>query len=104
MSDADALIGAICSLSCSTTAGIVISRRCGSGGTGLRRFYHDRSRGSRCRATDDRAGRTTHDGPNWSTHNGSSYGAARCSGQSSVVIGGSHRTGGKNRRTRKSKN
>jgi len=89
MSDADALIRAICSLGCSTTARIVIGRRCGSGGAGLRGLYHDRSRGSRCRATDDRTGRTAHGGPNWPTYDGSGYGAARCSRQSTVVIGDS---------------
>ena len=104
MSDADALIRAICSLSCSTTARIVIGLRCGSGGAGLRGLYHDRSRGSRCSATDDRTGRTSHNGPNWPTNDGSSYGAARCSGQSTIVIGGSYRTGGQKGRSRKGKN
>jgi hypothetical protein len=70
----------------------------------LRGFYHDRSRGSRCSASDDRTGHTAHGGPNWPTDDGSSYGTACCTGQSTVLIGGSYRTGGKNGRTRKGKN
>jgi hypothetical protein len=104
MSDERALVRAICSLSCSTTTRIVIGLRCGSGGTRLRGFYHDRWRVSRCCAADDRTGRTSHNGANWSTHDGSSYGTARCAGQSTIVVGGSYRTGGKKGRSRKGKN
>ena len=87
MSNEDVLIGAICSLGCSTTARIVIGRRCGSGGARLSGLYHERPRGSRCRAADDRTGHTAHGGPDWPAYDGSGYGAARSSGQSTVVIG-----------------
>ena len=66
MSDGDVSIRTISSLNCSTTALLLLVVVGGSGSTGLRGFHHDRSRGSRCRATDDRAGRTTNDGTNWS--------------------------------------
>jgi hypothetical protein len=94
----------ICSLSCSTATRIVIGRRCGSCGTGLRGFYHNRPRGPRCRATHDRTGHTAHGGSNWPTYDGSSYGTPRCSGQSTIVIGGSYCRDGKNGCTRKGKN
>src|SRR5277367_351526 len=80
ISDVDGLIRAVRSLGSSTTARIVIGRRCGSGGARLRGLHHDRSRGSRCRASHDRTSHTAHGGPNWPTYDGSSYGTARCAG------------------------
>jgi hypothetical protein len=102
--NAPALIRTICSLSCSTATRIVIGRGCGSCGAGLCGFYHDRSRGTRCSATHDRASHTAHGGSNWPTYDGSSYGTPRCSGQSTIVIGGSYCRKGKNGRTRKGNN
>jgi hypothetical protein len=99
--DAPTLIRTICSLSSSTATRIVIGRRCGSCGAGLRGFYHNRSRGSRRRATNDRTSHTTHDGSNWPTYNGSSYGAPGRSCQNTVVICGCYCRDGKNGRTRK---
>jgi hypothetical protein len=99
--DAPALIRTISNLSCSTGTCIVIGRCCGSCGTGLRWFYHNRSRGSRCRATNDRTSHTAYGGSDWPTYDGSSYGAPNRSGQSTVVIGVSYCRNGKNGRTRK---
>ena len=101
---APALIRTICSLSCSTATRIVIGRRCGSCGTGLCGFYHNRSRCTRCSATHDRTSHTAHGGSNWATYDGSSYGTPRRPGQSTIIIGGSYCRDGKNSRTRKGKN
>jgi hypothetical protein len=102
--DAPTLIRTISSLSCSTATRIVIGHGCGSCGTGLRGFYHNRSRGSRCRATNDRTSHTAHGGSNRPTYDRSSYGTPRRSGQSTVVIGVSYCRNGKNGGTRKGNN
>ena len=70
----------------------------------MRRFYHNRSRGSRCRATNDRTSHTAHGGSDWPTYDGSSYGTPGRSGQSTVVIGGGYCRNGKNGGTRKGNN
>jgi hypothetical protein len=87
MSDAETLVRTICSLSCSTTARIVVGLRCRSRGAGLRGFHYNRSRGFRCRATHDRTGYTAHGGSNWPTYDGSSYGAASRAGKRAVAVG-----------------
>ena len=69
-----ALISAICRLRCSTSARIVVRRRCSSART-WRRFYNNRSRGACRSATHDRTGHTAHGGSDWPTYDGSRYGA-----------------------------
>jgi hypothetical protein len=64
-------------------------------------LYHNRSRGTRCRATDDRTSHTAYGGSNWPTYDGPSYGTPRGAGQSTIVIGGSYCRNGKKGRTRK---
>ena len=99
-----ALIRTISSLNCSTTTRVVVGRRCGSCGAGLCRLYHNGPLGTRCRAAHNRAGHTAYGGSNWPAYHGACDGTPRCSGQSTVVIGGSYCRNGKKRRTGKGNN
>jgi hypothetical protein len=60
-------------------------------------FYDNGSRGARCSATHDRTSHTAYGGSNWPTYDGPSYSSPGCSGQSTIVIGGSYCRNGKKR-------
>jgi hypothetical protein len=100
-----ALIRTISILSCSTATRIVIGHGCRSCRTGLGGFYNNGSRGARCSATHDRTSHTAYSCSDWPTYDGPSYSSPCCSGQSTIVIGGSYYCRkGKNRSSCKGNN